>query len=216
MKIKVPGDRQQNKIAFEFIKDIKENKKLLDIGAADCILKEFLPKNIKYYSLDIHDKEAKQDFILDLDKQKIPVKNNFFDIILCLDTLEHTMYPKKILKELKRIAKNDALFIFSLPNEYNFLQRAYYLFAIKKQTEKPWMVVEEHQHIHKPRIKDIIELFSESFKIKAVRYHWESRASGRKRIFWYVDRFINLLSKVYPGMFARDVVVVCRSRSNEE
>jgi len=212
MGINIPFDRQQNKIAFDFIKKLIFNgkkRKLLDVGSADNLLKPHLPQNVRYYSLDINNLEAEHDFIIDLDKKKIPVKNGFFDIILCLDILEHTMYPEKILKELNRVTKQNAVFVISLPNEYNFLQRLYYLFAIKKQTEIPWRVVEEHQHIQKPRIKDIMGLLSKEFKILGVKFHWESRSSSSSMIFAGVDKCINVLAKIYPNLFARDVVVMC-------
>lgn len=192
---------------------LKIGGRLLDIGAADCLLKSFLPKDIKYYSLDIKNYEkCKHNFLIDLDKEKIPGHNNFFDMVLCLDTLEHTIYPLKILEEIKRVAKKDALFIFSLPNEYNFLQRIYYFFAIKTQTEISWKVVEEHQHIHKPRIQDIKNLFVKDFKILSIIYHWESRMSSKNKFFKYIDKIINLLSKIIPNLFARDVVIVCKNK----
>jgi len=213
--MQIPPDRQQNKIAYKFIKRKAAIKgtKILDVGAADCILKPFFPKTTQYYSLDIKNYEGcKHDFLLDLDKEKIPVNNGFFDIILCLDTLEHTMYPKKILKEFERITKKDSLFVFALPNEYNFVQRIYYLFGIKKQTEIPWEVVAKHEHIQKPRIKDIINLFKPDFKIHKIKYHWESRTSSNNKHFIIVDKMINLLVKISPNLFARDVVLLCSKK----
>lgn len=218
MKINIPPDRLQNKVAFEFIKDrIFDRKKrnLLDVGGADNILKPFLPKNIKYYSLDVNEKAGKHDFLIDLDKKKIPVKNGFFDIIICLEMLEHTCYPEKVLKELRRVSKEDAIFIFSLPNEYNFLQRLYYLFAIKRKTEKPWKVVEEHLHIQKPRIKDIINLFSD-FKIHKIKSHWESRSSSKSKFFAGIDKFIDILAKIYPNLFARHIILMCTKKKSIE
>ncbi len=217
IKMKIPSDRIQNKIAFQFLSRIPyfryKKMNLLDVGAADHVLKPFLPKNIRYFSLDIKDyPNCKQDFLLDLDRKKIPVKRGFFDIILCLDTLEHTMYPIKVIKELKRVAKKDAIFIFSLPNEYNFLQRIYYLLAIKRKTEMPWKVVEEHQHIHKPRVKDILSLLSSEFKVIKVKFHWESRKSSNSKFFAGIDRILSIMAQVYPNLFSRDVVVMCRNR----
>ncbi len=214
-----PSDRLQIKIAFEFIKnkilDGKE-KKLLDVGSADNLFKSFIPKNIKYYSLDLpteeHFPEPMRDdysFIMDLDKKKIPVKDKFFDIILCLDVLEHTMYPQKVIDELKRVAKDEVTFVFSLPNEYNFLHRIYYLFAKKTDTEMPWKVVEKHMHIQKPRVKDIINLMSDNFKISKIKFHWESRQSSKNKLFRYIDRIITIFAQIYPNLFARDVVILC-------
>ena len=35
--------------------------------------------------------------------EKLPFKNNLFNIIFCLDVLEHTKNPKKVLQETKRL-----------------------------------------------------------------------------------------------------------------
>jgi SAM-dependent methyltransferase len=212
MKIDIPSDRLQNKIAFDFLQNKfgTENKKMLDIGGADRLLEKFIPKNVKYYCLDVKEYgDIKPDFLVDLDKEKIPVKNNFFDIILCLETLEHTMYPKRVLKEILRVSKKDSLFVFSLPNEYNFLQRLYYLSGIKRETEIPWEVVEKHQHIQKPRVEDIFALFSDDFKIEKVKYNWESRSSGNSNFFKTIDKIINYFSEIIPTLFARDVILFC-------
>ena len=69
------------------------------------------------------DKNKKHDYNFNLDDGKMPIKNNSYDVIVCLETLEHTMYPERILLEIKRIAKKNALIFLSMPNDYNFVQR---------------------------------------------------------------------------------------------
>ena len=226
--VKITSDRFQNKIALDLarryiFKNIQKKMNLLDVGSADNIIKHFLPKNVEYYSLELPKEERDEDLreydheiTFNLDNGKLPIEDNFFDIIVCLDTLEHTMYPKRVLREFKRITKKDGFFIISLPNEYNFLLRLYYLLAIKTRTEIPWEVVEIHQHIQKPRVKDIIHLLRDNFKIYDVVYHWESRASYKNNFFVVIDRLINLLAKIYPSLFARDVVAVCKFKDGIE
>lgn len=226
--MEITSDRIQNKIAIDlmkkyiFKKNNKKEMKLLDVGSCDNIISFFLPKNIKYYSLELpkeeQDEELREfehEIRFNLDNGKIPIRNNFFDVVVCLDTLEHTMFPRKVLQEFKRITKKNGFFVISLPNEYNFLLRIYYLFAIKTRTEIPWDVVEFHQHIQKPRVCDIINLLYDNFKIQDIKYHWESRASYRSRFFAMIDKFINGLAQIYPDLFARDVVAVCKFKNKE-
>lgn len=220
-KIDITSDRLQNKIAIEFIEQYSKDKKLklLDVGSADNIIKHYLPKNIKYYSLDLPKKEQdkelrdyEHEFTLDLDKEKIPVKNNFFDIIVCLDVIEHTIYPEKVLEEFKRITKKDGIFIISIPNEYNFIHRIYYLFAIKTRGEIPWKIVEMHQHIQKPRVKDIINLLSDNSEISKIQYLFISRASYKNKVFAFIDKFFNILAQIYPSLFAVNVTAMCKNK----
>jgi len=49
------------------------------------------------------------------DIYNLPYKNKTFDLILCLEVLEHLSSPKKALEEIKRVSSQDVL--FSVPNE---------------------------------------------------------------------------------------------------
>lgn len=192
--------------------DKTQNLKLLEIGAGHELLKEYIPRDIHYFSLDMGGDvwDVKPTLIFDLDSGKIPLKNNTFDIIVCNETLEHTMYPERIIEEIKRIAKKDALFFFSMPNDYNFVCRFYYFVGHKSPIEEPFKIVEKHLHIHRPRVKDIIDLFSKNFKIQEIDYTWESTHSNWSKTAKNIDKVINILAKVIPNLFSRQVVIEAR------
>ncbi len=194
------------------LKSLPKNKeyKLLDIGAGEKILEKLLPENIKYSSLDF---EGNYDYLADLDKGTIPIKDKTFDIIVCTETLEHVLYPHKIMEEILRIAKPNALFILSMPNELNLYIRLQYLFNIKTQVQTPFKTITNHLHIHTPRAKDVYNFFSEYIKIKEVFYCWYSRSyytnNGLKRgIISFFDSLFNLLSNFNPNLFSRNVLVI--------
>jgi hypothetical protein len=77
----IPPDQSQYKLVYRKLKNlpITNKYKLLDIGAANCVLKTVLPENIQYYSLDI---EGAVDYHCDLDKDKLPIPDNSFDIVV--------------------------------------------------------------------------------------------------------------------------------------
>ena len=196
--------------ALKILNKIKKPVKILEVGAADCKIKEFLNKNIKYTSIDL---KQGSDYNTDLNKEKLPFKDNTFDAIMCLETLEHTLYPHKAMQELKRVTKPKGLMILSMPNEYNYWLRINYVLGIKKmQTDTPFLVVEKLQHIHKPRAKDVINFFKQHTEIKKIVYIWQSKASGTKNIFTYIDKPINLLAKIYPSLFSRVVMVFAKNK----
>ena len=173
--MKFPAAQQQYRLFAKEIQTLpNKSYSILEVGAGERIIKNQLPKNFKYKSLDMG---KDQDYNLNLDEKKFPIKSSTFDIIICLETLEHVMYPEKVMKEMIRVAKKDAVFFLSMPNEYNFLQRAYYLLGKKTMYDEPFKVVEKHLHIHKPRVKDIISLFSRYLTIEKIDYVWESRHS---------------------------------------
>jgi len=50
--------------------------------------------------------------------EDMPFENTFFDTITCLGSMEHFLDIEKALGEMKRIAKDDALFYIMVPNMF--------------------------------------------------------------------------------------------------
>jgi len=204
--------KQYKPIVLELHRNFNKCKyKLLEVGADSQAIKELIPRNIIYHSLDFG-KEHTYSF--NLDEGKFPIKNNTYDIIICTETLEHVMYPHKVMKEMLRVAKKGAIFFISQPNEYNFLQRIYYLMAKKPAiTDETYSVVEKHQHIHRPRVEDAIKLVSTYLKIENVWYIWQSRQSGHgkfKLLAKSIDNIIGSLANLFPNLFSRLVLVMAK------
>jgi len=196
-------------LPIKILNKLPRNKefKVLDIGAGEHYIEKFLPKNIKYTSLDA---VGKQDYVINLDKEKLPFTNKVFDIIICLETLEHTLSPHKIMREITRIAKDDAIFLLSMPNEYNFYCRLNFLFGKKTDVQESFQVVDKHLHIQLPRVKDILKFFEEYIKVQKIDYHWYSRSSEHskaKNLTFMIDKILDLFSRIYPPLFTRTVVV---------
>ena len=60
--------------------------------------------------------------------EALPFKNQRFHIVTCLGALEHFIDPQKALQEMKRIARDDAVFLLLVPNK-DFLTRKLGLFS---------------------------------------------------------------------------------------
>lgn len=214
--IHIGSTENHYRLAINEILKIDKNKKIfiLEIGPGPMILKKFLSKNFIYHTMDNASDFWKEKYTFDhnLDGGKFPIKDRSYDVVICLETLEHIMYPEKVLKEILRISKKDAIFFFSMPNEYNFVMRYYYLIAKKTKVDEPFKVVEKNLHIHKPRVKDIINLFSKYFKIEKIDYIWQSRLSEKSLLAREIDKFVQKLAELYPDLFARTVSVKCRRK----
>lgn len=223
---KIPPGRIANllgaKMLLERINDGKI-RKFLDVGSADNVFNKFIDIEHEYFTLEMPKEEWNErgcagithSIYFDLDKGKIPIKNKTFDVLICIDVLEHVMRPQQVIDEFRRITKKDAYFVIGLPNEYNFLQRLYYLIGKKTDTELPWRVVEEHMHIHKPRVKDILNLMNENFDVLKVKYGWSSRKGETKRFYKCIDWIINKFSEAWPDMFSREVVVLAKKKKEK-
>jgi len=209
----IPSDCRQFIMPLEIIKRLPKDKeyKLLDVGGDTRLLAKFLSKNknIKYFSLDYF---GKHDYIHDLNEFPIPIASSSFDIIVCLETLEHLLYPHKVMKELVRIAKPEAIFLLSMPNEYNFYCRLNYLFGKKTAMQEPFKIVENHRHVHLPRVRDVNKFFSAHIKVLETDYQWQSRTGGHSRgfkskLFIFIDNIINSIKNIKPSIFARSIIV---------
>lgn len=100
-----------------------EGKKILDVGCFNGEMISSLARNNECYGLDIAEtplKIAKTKGIktskLDFEKEKFPFEDNFFDIIICSETLEHLINQDHCLSEIRRVLKNDEIFIMTIPN----------------------------------------------------------------------------------------------------
>ena len=205
------------RLAINEIKKLKSDKKLvlLEIGAGSKMIKNFLPENIQYDTMDYAVDYWKDSFTynINLDKEKMPIKDKTYDIVLCNETLEHVMHPNKVLKEIKRIAKDNAIILLSMPNEYNFVMRLYYLIGKKTKVDEPFQVVTKNLHIHKPRVRDILDIFSKYFTIEKIDYIWQSRSSEKSGLISSIDGIFQSLAKLNPSLFSRVVAVRCKNKT---
>lgn len=151
---KMETDNNLNKSSLKRIPPIKsllsDKKtlgKVLDVGCGDGTILYILQKDIdmEAYGIDISMnavKKAKQREIkakvCDLNKE-ISFPNNYFNVILCTDVLEHLFSPETALKEIYRVSKQDAIIIFSIPN-IGHLKNRIQFFSGKNITEPPFQV----------------------------------------------------------------------------
>lgn len=57
----------------------------------------------------------------DLDSLTIPYPDNYFDVVICADVLEHLVDPWDVLKRLVALLKPGGLLIASIPNARDYL-----------------------------------------------------------------------------------------------
>ena len=102
----------------------------------------------------------------------MPFENKSVDFAICTEVIEHVIDPKVVLKELKRIIKDDGLIIISIPNEKlinklkdiaDFFKLYKKLFSnIPKRNDDEW-------HIHSFDLESFKECIPENVKVHAVK-----------------------------------------------
>lgn len=106
-------------IRYRFIADFfKDTKgKFLDVGCCKGRLKKYLHQSLDYFGVDGIDNDFKNYIKVDLNSKKLPFKDKTFNAINCSAVLEHLFYPLELLREMKRVLKDDGVILLSLPND---------------------------------------------------------------------------------------------------
>ena len=142
--------------------------RVLDFGSGSGVFLYSLSKNFnEVYGLDVATKSMeyiKRRFKLDnlhIIKnrgEKLPFKDNFFDIVYAADVLEHMDKPQIIYSELKRIIRPRGSLIVSGPTENIVYELAKKLIFRRKSASE-----------HYNNIDDVIKESSKFFKIDKIK-----------------------------------------------
>jgi len=133
-KTLILSDREHGNIqaSFEYFMkfNIPKNAKILDIGCnyGSLIYNLYLNGYENIYGIDINKKavqEGKNDYklisknIKQYPGEKVPFKDEEFDVVLMFDVIEHILNIEKFLEnEVYRVLKKDGYFVFQTPNKY--------------------------------------------------------------------------------------------------
>ncbi len=127
------------KVMLKIVDDLNlENQNVLDIGCYDGSLLSLI-KNQKnnFYGLEASDygvaeclkKNIKvQNFFWD-DKTPLPFENNFFDLVIAGEIIEHIFDTDYFLQEIERVLKNNGYLLISTPNIASLGRRLYLFFG---------------------------------------------------------------------------------------
>lgn len=100
----------------------KKNFRILDAGLGNGeILSKLLNK--KKYGVDIslnYLKNTRDDIIACCaDLEDLPYVDNFFDLIICTDVLEHVLHLDQVIHEISRVLKKNGILIARVPLNEN-------------------------------------------------------------------------------------------------
>jgi 2-polyprenyl-3-methyl-5-hydroxy-6-metoxy-1,4-benzoquinol methylase len=123
----------------------------LDVGAAQGILGQILQgSGMVIDAVEPHPQWAEHArpyyrtvHACTVEQANLPDKT--YDAIVCADVLEHTVDPVSVLMQLRRVAKDDAAFIISLPNVTHMAVRMMLLFGMFPKMERGIL---DKTHLH--------------------------------------------------------------------
>ena len=212
------------KRVFDFEKN--KNLKIIDLGCGDGRLLEELNK----FGHDVAGVDINQKAITTLEQKnikatqadlekKLPLKNNQYDVVLLLDTLEHLVNQDGILKECNKILKPDGKLIISYPNHFDIRNRFRMLFGkgiihwahTQYKNAKPW----QYGHIRFLLYKDLKKLLNlTGFYPKITQFNFMSGGVVPRRI---TPSFIRKgLLKIWPQLLTGKYVILAEKNETKE
>ncbi|MCR4329306.1 MAG: class I SAM-dependent methyltransferase [Candidatus Roizmanbacteria bacterium] len=207
--------------------------KVLDIGCGDGLFAIELGKVLhtkSLYGTDISNKAVTlsnknnvETYLIDTDKNKLPFKSGYFDLVFCGSVIEIVDNPDKLLIELNRVVKKKGYVIVTFPNHSAWLSRIavlfgylpfYYRLSTKFELGKMFGTTQ------KGNSSGFIRLFnSNSFKILAQKYGFENikiTGSQENALPRFLKPLDTILSKRPSLAFQVIVLMTKKNKSNYE
>ncbi len=130
--------------------------------------------------------------ILDVQEDNLPFPENYFDIIILTETLEHLFLPEKAIEQSKRVLKNDGFIIVTTPNFLVLSNRIKMLFGHFKYTDSGFL---DKGHIHFFTYKELLSFLNQEGLKIVMENHL------------VCFRFPEFFIRVSPSLFAFQFVV---------
>ena len=111
------------------VEHLKKTKNLLDVGTGSAFFAEIAIKrgwNVYGTELTDHTIQTAEQKGLKMSKGKledIHFESDFFDLVVCIEVIEHLPYPLSFVKEIERILRKGGFAYISTPNFDSYLRR---------------------------------------------------------------------------------------------
>ena len=142
------------------IEMLPKETKILDAGCGQGLLVQYFKEkgyNITGVDTFYGNEHVKKENIL---KTNLP--DNHFDLILCLDVIEHfpLLEQESLIKELTRLCKPKGKIVWSIPNMAHLTSRFFFMFLGKPMRTAKWQY-----HPGDRAIKEYYSMLSQHTKI---------------------------------------------------
>lgn len=189
------------------VKDLtgRERLKILDVGGSPGLIGDFLPSDDTII-LDIL--RCDRPNFVQGDGRAAPFSNGSFDLVTCLDTLEHVPRESReaLVLELLRVSRNFVVIIAPFADENVHLAEQILYEFIRQTLKAEHEQLKEHLAYGLPRLRDIVQLLEEegvlyidfpsgylyNWLIMMVVKHYLLSLPGLEQGHRMVDKFYNL------------------------
>ena len=190
------------KIMLDMINGLRlRNKKILDIGCYDgTLLSQIKNKKNLFHGIEANDYCVKQckkkgikvkNFFFD-DKTSFPYVDNFFDLIIIGEIIEHVYDTDFFLRDIHRILSRNGRLILSTPNIASFGRRIMLLLGINPILETSPNEAKSSGHIRYFTFETITTLLNKNgFIIEEIKSDIVNLSSSGKT-------YSKFITKIFP------------------
>jgi len=205
--IRWPKNRYEASLKFV---DIKKKDKVLDVGFGKGDVLNYISKKTDFsYGIDVSKKNIdiaskllskKVNLSLQDINNKTNFSNNFFEIILLTDVIEHIIDRYSLMKELKRILKKDGIIVIVTPNIAKIKSRirlllGEYPYTAESKSDAEDLLIYDGGHIQWFTFKTLTEL-AKQFNLKIIK----SFGYGR----------FGRLHNIYPSLLSGSICMILK------
>ena len=121
----VEGFSDYMQLTIDYINSVGQNLKVLDVPAGNGkVVERLIELGHDAVGGDIN--SAREHFVRVNMEQPFPFDDETFDVVTCLEGIEHVISGYALLKELVRIVKPGGTIIITTPNVMNLYSRLWY------------------------------------------------------------------------------------------
>ena len=199
-------------------KHVSKDKKLLEVGFWSGYLFEKLQGDIKCYGIDIsskivdscREKFKKEHINAELSRQSIEettFEDDFFDVIVAIEVIEHLPDIAKGIKEINRILKINGVFIGSVPANENLSENI----ILCPYCRKTFHRFGHQNSFSKDNLKTLFENNGFSCDIKHV-FFVETQLSFYRWTYTIVRKILDILDRKTKRFGGNYVFVATKAR----
>ncbi len=193
--------------------------KVLDIGVGDAIYERLLPealfKKMEFYGVDISVKQLKRSgkYLkqlrkVDLNKESVPYKDNFFDLVIISEVLEHVFFPEKVIAEAIRVLKKAGFLLITFPNSGALQLRLSLLLTGRSPLLNYPQNLEHIRFFSKEDILSIVKSNLELFKYRGLSSLLFDTWNFPTTFRLYLPRFLQVFcNKFFPNLALGNLMV---------
>jgi len=103
--------------------------------------------------------------VIDLESDSLPYYDNYFDLVVCNQVLEHLKYYKKVIDDMIRVTRERGYIVIGVPNLAHLINRIYLLFGIQ-----PMCIHLNSSHVRAFTHKAFVGMLNSLSQVKLIDY----------------------------------------------